>query len=212
MRRSLFALGITSLVIAVASLVMAPRVSAGGGGCHEPQSDAHGTSVDLKQFCMLPTVIRVDEGATVTWTNRDEAPHTVTGAAVRSDPAGAGAWGSFEQLAQGQTFTHTFADAGVFPYYCMIHPGMIGAVVVGDGVAKDPYPPGGVANTTANGSEPRTQTQTQAQQRSAPTRSSTIDGTFVAVLAAFGIAIGAGAAVTLYRLRRHERALLTHDR
>ena len=36
-------------------------------------------------------------------------------------------------LGQGGTYSYTFAASGVYPYYCFLHPGMVGAVVVGDG-------------------------------------------------------------------------------
>jgi plastocyanin len=204
-RRNIAVVFVVGLVLVLgSSLATTKVVYAGGGGCPEPQSDARGTTVDVKEFCMLPTVLRVDAGTTITWKNWDEVPHTVTGAGVRSGREGAGSWGSFEQLAQNQTYSHTFTESGVFPYYCMLHPGMVGAVVVGDGVAKEPYPPGGPANTTASG--PTTQSQTQAEKRSAATRASMFDGTFIAVLATFGLAIGVGAAITLYRLRTSRRS------
>ncbi len=207
-RTRLVGLTIAMLVITIGSMLGARHAHA-GGGCTQPQSDAQGDTVDLKLFCMLPTVLRVDPGTTVTWRNADKAAHTVTGAAVRTAQPNAGSWGSFEELKPDESFTHTFDDAGVYPYYCMLHPGMIGAVVVGDGVASDPYPPGGPANTsgasgtTGRGSE--LQTSTQAQERIAAAPSSGIDGMFVAVLAAFAAAIGAGAMFTYQRLHTSRR-------
>jgi len=70
-------------------------------------------------------VIRVPVGGTVTWTNDDSTEHTVTGVG--------GAWGSYDVLGPGATVAHDFPVSGVYPYYCAIHPGMAGAVVVGDG-------------------------------------------------------------------------------
>jgi len=60
-------------------------------------------------------------GDSVTWTNRDEAPHTATGGG-----------GSFNtgNLEQGQSGSHTFSSAGRFPYICALHPTMKGTVVV----------------------------------------------------------------------------------
>jgi hypothetical protein len=31
--------------------------------------------------------------------------------------------------------SYTFEEVGVFPYFCVFHPAMVGAVVVGDGAA-----------------------------------------------------------------------------
>ena len=65
--------------------------------------------------------MQVPVGARVTWTNRGQAPHTVTG----SD-------GSFDSgtLPAGATFETTYAAAGEFAYACAIHPDMIGTVTV----------------------------------------------------------------------------------
>ncbi len=127
---------LAALVVAGAlSAYQAARVQAGGGGhCPEPASDAAGTRVDLKASCMLPTVLRVDEGATVRFTNRDEVPHTVTGAGPRERLS----WGSFDELRQEQSVDYTFARNGVYLYYCALHPGMVGAIVVGDGSGPGP--------------------------------------------------------------------------
>ncbi len=62
--------------------------------------------------------------------NRDAYPHTVTGANL--------AWGDYSELATGQSVSHLFRTPGTFPYYCLLHPGMIGAVVVGDGRGSNP--------------------------------------------------------------------------
>jgi plastocyanin len=117
-------------VFAVMALSLwAPGASA-GGGCHSGQfSDAKGVKVELRDLCFTPTVIRVQPGQSVTWTNRDDTAHTVTGVAGR--------WGTYDQLSLNDTVTYRFQSSGVFPYFCLIHPGMVGAVVVGDGTSKD---------------------------------------------------------------------------
>ena len=65
--------------------------------------------------------LNVMAGAEVTWTNNDSIPHTVT-----SDT------GEFDSntLEPGQTFSHTFDNAGTFPYHCQIHPTMSGTIQV----------------------------------------------------------------------------------
>jgi plastocyanin len=110
--------------------VWVPIASAGGGGCHsEAFSDQQGVTVDLRDACFTPTVIRVQPGQSVTWTNRDPMPHTVTGAALR--------WGNYDELSGGDKVTYRFQTSGVFPYFCVIHPSMVGAVVVGDGTSSE---------------------------------------------------------------------------
>ena len=98
-----------------------------GGGCHDDISDTTGTKVVLAALCFSPTVTRVAPGQTVTWFNKDETPHTVTAAGFAF---------SQELNTAGDSFSHRFQDEGVFPYVCLFHPGMVGAVVVGDGVAS----------------------------------------------------------------------------
>jgi plastocyanin len=72
--------------------------------------------------------IEVKAGTTVTWTNDGRNEHDVL-------PVEGDAWGAeVEEFQPGATFEHTFAEPGVYNYYCSIHgtttAGMIGAVVV----------------------------------------------------------------------------------
>lgn len=108
--------------------VLLPTVPAhaGGGGCHDSQTlDVAGTHVDLKQLCFVQTVLRVKVSQPVTWTNSDSTGHTVTGVG--------GSWGSYDTIVPGNSVTYQFSKAGIFPYFCLLHPGMVGAVVVGNG-------------------------------------------------------------------------------
>lgn len=117
-------------VFAVMALSLWAPVASAGGGCHSGQFvDSKGVKVDLRDLCFTPTVIRVQPGQSVTWTNRDDTAHTVTGVAGR--------WGTYDELGLNDTVTYRFQSSGVFPYFCLIHPGMVGAVVVGDGTSKE---------------------------------------------------------------------------
>ena len=132
-RTRLIGLALAMLSIALGSIFAAGRTEAGGGFCQEPTTDARGTNVDLKQNCMIATVLRVDEGATVTFTNRDPIAHTVTGTGSPAGTETEGWFGSFKEIAPGQTFTHQFVTNGTYVYYCLFHSSMVGAIVVGDG-------------------------------------------------------------------------------
>lgn len=107
--------------------VLLPAVPAhAGGGCHGgPVKDVIGTTVDLKGMCFVQTILRVTPGQSVTWKNGDPMDHMVTGAAST--------WGSYENLLPGRSVTYRFDRPGVYPYACMIHAGMVGAIVVGNG-------------------------------------------------------------------------------
>ncbi|OBB95189.1 amidase [Mycobacterium sp. 852002-40037_SCH5390672] len=86
-----------------------------------PAAPVHGNQVAIDGFAFEPASVTVAAGTTVTWTNRDEEPHTV----AASD-------GSFHSpgMGTGATFAHTFSTAGTFDYVCSIHPMMRGTVVV----------------------------------------------------------------------------------
>jgi plastocyanin len=85
-----------------------------------PAAPVRGNQVTIDGFAFEPASLTVTAGTTVTWTNRDEEPHTV----AASD-------GSFHSpgMGTGGTFTHTFSAAGTFDYVCSIHPMMHGTVV-----------------------------------------------------------------------------------
>jgi plastocyanin len=84
---------------------------AGGGGAQ----------VVMKGFAFDPASVTVKVGESVTWTNNDNATHTVT--------ADNGEFKSSD-IAQGATFTFKFDKAGTYPYHCSIHPSMTGTVIV----------------------------------------------------------------------------------
>ncbi len=73
-----------------------------------------------------PNPVQTKAGGTVTWTNDDSTPHTVT-SGQDSKPDG-----KFDSgiLDQGKSFSFTFEQAGEYPYFCTLHPNMVGTVSV----------------------------------------------------------------------------------
>jgi plastocyanin len=123
--RQLAAIAITAAMIGLAYASGAPVHA--GGGCHsEILSDEAKAQVELTKNCFAPIVARVLSGDTVTFTNSDPDAHTVTGVA--------NSWGTYDELGQGDAVSYEFDAPGVFPYFCVLHPSMVGAVVVGGGV------------------------------------------------------------------------------
>lgn len=120
MRRLAIFLGLLSAI--VLHFPAAPAFAGGGGGCHGGRQEVSGTTVDIADFCFTQTIVHVSPGQSVTWTNRDEVEHTVTG--VGSE------WGDYQPRRRGDTVRSRFDIAGVYPYFCVFHPGMVGAVVV----------------------------------------------------------------------------------
>ena len=78
--------------------------------------------------CFIPSTIAISTGDTVTWVNTDNAAHTVTS----GTPAGglSGVFDSSLMMAGSVSFSHTFDTAGTYPYHCMVHPWMLGTVIV----------------------------------------------------------------------------------
>jgi plastocyanin len=106
----------TPVVIAMLLLFAgSPRVRA------NDQASAANAAVKIDNFVFGPQTITVPVGATVTWTNSDDIPHT----AVSTD-------GVFKSkvMDTDEKFSYTFTKAGTYSYYCSIHPKMTGTVVV----------------------------------------------------------------------------------
>ena len=78
-------------------------------------------TVAIAGFAFDDANTTVSIGATVTWTNADSFAHSVV---ARDDAF------KSENLASGESFTHTFDAAGTYAYICGIHPSMAGTVVV----------------------------------------------------------------------------------
>lgn len=119
-----------ALVVALAALVLAMRGSSEPAAVAQEDGATKRTAVadfvpkgaeevQIVNFAYSPDPVRVRVGTPVAWTNRDSAPHTVTG----SD----GSWGS-EMMAQGDTFVMTFDKPGVYLYICELHPPRHGAL------------------------------------------------------------------------------------
>jgi plastocyanin len=83
-------------------------------------------SSTLTDTAYQPNPVQVSVGTTVTWTNDDAQPHTV------SSGQNATPDGTFDSsiMAPQATFEHTFTEAGEFPYFCLLHPNMVGTVSV----------------------------------------------------------------------------------
>lgn len=82
-----------------------------------------------------PNPLNAKVGDTVTWTNKDTIFHTVTSGTGPSDTThgkefDSGYSGPTALTTQGKTFSHKFMTAGEFPYFCQLHPTMVGKVVV----------------------------------------------------------------------------------
>jgi plastocyanin len=97
----------------------------GGGGTATGVSITTGSSSKTTD-AFQPNPVQVSTGDTVTWTNEDAQPHTVnSGENATPD-------GTFDSgiLAPAATYDFTFTEAGEYPYFCLLHPNMVGTVSV----------------------------------------------------------------------------------
>jgi len=79
-------------------------------------------AVNIQGFSFGPADLTVEAGATVTWTNLDNADHTVTqtGGLVFKSP----------DLSTDATFEVRFDEPGAYQYICKFHPAMRGTITV----------------------------------------------------------------------------------
>jgi plastocyanin len=106
-----------ALFVCLTLLGMGAGVSSRALGANEGSSYA----ITIKDFGFSPGALEIPVGATVTWTNKDEEPHTATDTK--------GAFGS-PALDTDDKFSFEFKTAGTFNYYCTVHPQMTGKIVV----------------------------------------------------------------------------------
>jgi plastocyanin len=117
MRRSVS----TAILLAALGLGIAELGAGTGHFTTSAQQKPETVEVKIEKFSFGPVELSVSVGVTVTWTNRDDTPHTV----VSTDKV-------FKSrvLDTDEKFSFTFSKAGTFPYFCSIHPKMTGKVVV----------------------------------------------------------------------------------
>jgi len=79
------------------------------------------SEVKIDNFTFEPQTLTVKAGTTVTWTNRDDIPHTVvsTDLVFKSKP-----------LDTDESFTFTPTKPGTYGYFCSLHPKMTGKIIV----------------------------------------------------------------------------------
>jgi plastocyanin len=116
----------------LAAVLAAVLAALPGAGAHaEPYTAASATAaptgtaspgvVIAHNFMFAPLTVTVKAGTTVTWTNKDEEPHTVVSLT-----------GLFRSgaLDTNDSFSFRFDKPGSYSYICTIHPRMTGTIVV----------------------------------------------------------------------------------
>jgi len=78
-------------------------------------------AVTIDNFMFTPMELTISVGSTVTWTNKDDVPHTV----VSVDHLF-----KSKALDTDDTFSFTFPNSGTYEYFCSVHPRMTGKIIV----------------------------------------------------------------------------------
>ena len=104
----------TETVQVSAEIVSIPEGS-GAPGCEETDE------------CYIPSTLNISAGTTVVWENNDAAAHLATSGTPDGGPDGIFDSG---MIMGGATYEYEFAETGEFVYYCLVHPWMVGTVIV----------------------------------------------------------------------------------
>lgn len=126
---------VSTLALIMLGGVFAVPVAQAGDPCwlddsRPPLTEGTASTVKLDTCAFLPTITRVPVGTTVRFINFATMQHMVTGANL--------VWGitGDKRLGPGDEFSTLFDKPGVYPFTCLLHPGMTGAIVVGSGTAS----------------------------------------------------------------------------
>ena len=122
----LWLLGICGLAIVIGGAFLVRSRGSSGTGDDDvpakaiaPDVASSVAQVSIRHLQFYPVTIEVKKGDVVEWKNDDLVPHTATSASFNSGT-----------IVSGQSWRHTFTDAGNFPYVCTFHPQMKGVVIV----------------------------------------------------------------------------------
>lgn len=112
---SLKALAPLSLLAVAAMLALHPVEARSQNG------NTPATEVRVDNFTFGPETITVPANSTITWVNKDDVPHVI-----------ASTDGVFKSKAldTDDKYSYTFSKPGSYPYFCAIHPKMVGKVIV----------------------------------------------------------------------------------
>ena len=111
----------TGVLLAALALGIGELVGVPAAGTATTRPEPGTMEVKIDNFTFGPPELTVNAGTTITWTNRDDIPHTV----VSTDKVF-----KSKVLDTDERFSFTFTTPGTVTYFCSIHPKMTGKVVV----------------------------------------------------------------------------------
>ena len=114
-RMSFVAFAIVLSLSAASVFIVHPMLAKG------EEANAPAMEVQVDNFTFSPETLTVPLNSAVTWVNKDDIPHVIA--------SNEGLFKS-KALDSDQKFSYSFTKAGTYPYYCTLHPKMMGKIVV----------------------------------------------------------------------------------
>lgn len=110
------------------------------GGSNDPAAvDDRPDAITVEGLAFEPESLTVSAGTAITWRNEDAVRHTVTSGTKGEEGAPGVSKGMPDRPdgmfdgkldETGASFSFTFDEAGTYEYFCRVHGGMTGVVVV----------------------------------------------------------------------------------
>ena len=126
-----------STALALGILLATTACSGSSSGSKPAAPHKPGASVAIPLLSLTPDTVRVKVGQTVTWTNGNDISHVLVegtyqvdkSTGLRTSEHDDGTF-SLKVSKKGDVVSHTYDKAGTFTYFCTIHKGMNGTVIV----------------------------------------------------------------------------------
>jgi plastocyanin len=113
--RPIAATFIAAFTLLGVALAAAPRQSSSA-------NEGKPVEITIDNFTFAPASVQIAAGTKVTWTNKDDVPHTVVSDDQKTFKSKA--------LDTDDQFSFTFAQSGTYKYFCSVHPKMTGEIIV----------------------------------------------------------------------------------
>lgn len=112
------------LLIIIFAISISSCASSNSGITNTPSDGGLGNvvpEVSIENFSFKPSVLTVQVGTTVVWTNNDSAEHNIKSTDFNSP-----------MMKTGEKFEFKFDKVGTYDYICGVHPKMTGQIIVVD--------------------------------------------------------------------------------
>ena len=109
------------IALTVTATAMLWESGAGGASWAATPQSPQSPQIIVKDFMFQPVSLSVAPGATVTWTNRDDEPHSV------KSETGLFSSGAMDT---NESYSFRFEKPGTYRFTCTLHPRMTGTIVV----------------------------------------------------------------------------------